>query len=155
MVEVHGELNPLESGQWGRLFPGAGNPDGLIECLRDAIAREMTFHSIVVRHRGRPILLMPLCVFPSPRASVLIGNAMRELKRFFSFAPKPSGLAELTRGFIGYERDVDEAVLAQAAEYALAVKKSLAGRMNLCLAMELAALVATEPARTLENLAVS
>jgi carboxylesterase len=61
-IEIHNRLNPLSNGDWTQLVPGAPDLGSLVERLQKENTHEHQCHTLVVRHKNVPALMVPMII---------------------------------------------------------------------------------------------
>jgi len=61
-IEIHNQLNPLSNNDWAQLVPGAPDLGMLVERLQKENVHEHQCHTMVVRHKNVPALMVPLII---------------------------------------------------------------------------------------------
>ena len=159
-VEVRPELNPLSTSEWKRLFPQFPDPASIIAIMTSSDTT--SFHSIVVRHQGKPILLVPL--YESRHESA---TTIRTIMRIFKtqlrvYMPALFRPQAMTTGFgdsalhnFGFDREVGTSLMAEAQQLVATTFAAFSRVTPIQIIDAEDLLDRIAPARTFETVAVS
>ncbi len=85
--EVSPRLDVLSPAEWQRLFPGLLDSMELVRLVQDAGLDGFSFHSIVVRDAGRPILMLPIFETHYPLSTLVDGTVRSYLNAAAKWCP--------------------------------------------------------------------
>ncbi|MGA2502140.1 MAG: GNAT family N-acetyltransferase, partial [Tepidisphaeraceae bacterium] len=124
-VDVVDRVASVEPAQWAALFPGHPDSYELVRLTESCGLNGFSFGSIVVRHAGRPVVLVPLFRTTFDLARLVDGfarNVASMLSRFVPSLLRPRllgvGFVEGEWGAIGLARDLPDPIRHRACELA-------------------------------------
>ncbi len=126
VCEIHPRLDAVSAEEWRRLFPDLPDSLEMIRLLQRCGIEGFVFHSIVVRWRDRPLLLLPLFEtdyhlsgLVDVRAKRAVDLVMRGFPCLRSVRLLGVGFVESEWGQVGVDRQVSRPMLGMAWDLAL------------------------------------
>jgi hypothetical protein len=137
-LEVSQRLDVLSSAEWERLFPDFPDSLEMIQHIQAVGIAQFSFHSLLVRDEGRPILMLPLFETRYKVHSGYQGFGKNILNRIANCLPKlfhprilGIGFVEGEWGQVGWDNAVSADKLREAWSLALEALHSMQHGLNI------------------------
>ncbi len=137
VCEIRPRLDGITPQQWRHLFAGLLDQSEMISHIQQCGLDGFTFHSIVVRQQGRPILLWPLFEADDPLSTFVNPVVRRIIDRLVEhfpslFRPRLLGVSstEGEWGQVGVDPDAPREILDAAWNLALEALRALAAGLR-------------------------